>query len=144
MKSGSKAGTSTWLRSCKARPWEPARAAHMHSCLSLSVALLLRSVYATTWIVDPSTSREYTVVAQSGERFTRCESACSAIGASMPCIRTSGESDFVRKKVASGKDFWIGLYQKSLCAWKWTSSECSQNDFEDWIPGEPNNVRPPT
>ena len=108
------------------------------------IVLLLRSVDATTWIVDPSTGSEYTVVAQSGKRFTRCESACSAIGSSMPCIRTSGESDFVRKKVADGDNFWIGLYQQSLCSWKWTSSSCNPNDFDDWVPGQPNNVRLPT
>jgi hypothetical protein len=111
--------------------------------LSFLVLVLIsdRTGTATSpWLVDPTTNREYSLVASKGKRFTRCEAACRALGASMPCIRSRGESNFVRKEVVAGDDFWIGLYQKSLCTWKWTSSECESNDFEDWSLGQPNNV----
>ena len=86
-----------------------------------------------------TTSREYNLVASDGKRFTHCEATCRSLGASLPCIRSRDESDFVRKVVANGEDFWIGLYQKTLCSWKWSSSECT-TDFDDWAPGQPDNV----
>ena len=94
---------------------------------------------ASSWVVDQTTSREYNLVASDGKRFTHCEATCRSLGASLPCIRSRDESDFVRKVVANGEDFWIGLYQKTLCSWKWSSSECT-TDFDDWAPGQPDNV----
>ena len=97
--------------------------------------ILVCCARAVEWTVDPLTTRAYALVKSS--TFASCVKQCDAINASLPCLRSRHESNFLNEQFDD--TFWLGLYQAKLCTWA-SVSGCA-SDFDDWIPGTPDNKR---
>ena len=72
-----------------------------------------------------------------------CATACGE-NASLACIRSSAEADFVASLTRSAGDVWIGLYQSAGSAepgggWD-TCASGEATNFTDWRDGFPSNV----
>jgi len=72
-----------------------------------------------------------------------CAAACGE-NASLACIRSSAEADFVASLTRSAGDVWIGLYQSAGGAepgggWD-TCASGEATNFTDWRDGFPSNV----
>ena len=86
--------------------------------------------------VDPATSREYIMVTSGKLSLRKCEQWCRAIDASLPCVRSRHEDEFL-SDWTEHEWFWLGRYQAGLCAWD-AVSDCS-SDYENWAPDQPGN-----
>ncbi|KAM4574367.1 galactose-specific lectin nattectin-like [Fundulus diaphanus] len=69
------------------------------------------------------------------------ENACNGLGGNLASIQTDDEQDFISgfilKKTGSYSSTWVGGHKEEG---EWTWSDGSPFEFNNWSPGEPNNV----
>jgi len=64
----------------------------------------------------------------------RCTEECSAEGgaASLACVGSTEENDFLRDILVPGRPYWVGLY-KEHNGWSWATGRCVGSQFMNWI-----------
>ncbi len=92
--------------------------------------------------LPPAPPSCYTITMESGSH-SRCADVCAKLNASLPCVGTAAESDFLAGLIG-GTPTWLGAYQSPSdqgtdVGWpNWAMAGCDSK-FVHWAPGEPND-----
>lgn len=92
---------------------------------------------ALTWIPNPATGHEYTVLSGCNG-WQACEDAAVVDGAHLVTVNDADEQAWLVSQFGGTDHYWIGLSDAALTdTWVWTSGEALT--YTNWHAGEPSH-----
>lgn len=111
--------------------------------VTVAIAIMFHTLCWSAPIYNPATNHYYQVVLLNGPgSWQDAENEAIALGGHLVTINNAAEEAWLRATFSKSTLYWIGLTDSLVeGVWVWVSGE--PVTYTNWIPGEPNNAKPP-